>query len=537
MLDASAFACLSAAARFAPAAPRAFVDFCAWLGVTLTPAQRVIALVAFDGKRLEELLAADARLAREMFGAGQVEHATGATRRIFAAVCGARGGKTYTLAALRILHLGLTVPLDLLAPGEVASGPILAPDKDLAGQALNYVKGAVDSSPELRALLVKEPTTEALELGRDGRQVEIVVRAASAKGRTGRGRSLIGAVLDEACFFYDDTYQVNDEEIYRALKPRVLPGGQLIVCSTPWAQSGILYELFADNHPEPERAGLVAQPRCRGTALAAHAPTLLLRDEPSLRQLVREEEERDPENAAREYGARFMSISAATFFDPPAIEAAIRPALTLPRLPVAGELVSSGADYAFARNSSGLVIVHRTEAGRYVVGEVLEAKPEPGAPLKPSTIVRQFAAAVDMHRGSYTMADGHYRETVHEWMPAHQTFVDAPADPTVPFVHARALLREGLVDLPNHARLLRQLREVKSRPMSGGKVKIVLPMWRTGEHGDLVSCFVLALYQAANGELVAPVPPKPGTDAWEDAAREERRKMHEGKASRPWWKK
>jgi hypothetical protein len=299
----------------------------------------------------------------------------------------------------------------------------------------------------------------------------------------------------------------------------------------------VLHQLFAANHASPSVAGLVDAPGLAGTAVAFHAPTLLLRDIPLTREVVALETQRDPDNAEREYGARFMSTGSATFFDPASIVAAVKPGLLLPTRPNPGDLVSFGADYAFARNSSALVAIHRTPDGRYRVGEVLERKPEKGAPLKPSVIVREFAATVDMHHGTYTMADGHYRQTVDEFMPSHQTFVDAPKDPSLPFVRARALLREGVVDLPDHPRLLRQLRETKSRPGLAGKVHIVLPKWPTGEHGDIASAFVLSLYHAASGEVVPDKPAKLGTEAWEEVQRDARRQALEEKAKTPYWRR
>src|SRR6266850_1519627 len=190
--------------------PARFLDFVTWLGVELQPGQRVACKVAFDGAQLSDLNETEVGIALEMFG--DVGAINEQMRRIFIAVCGARGGKTYVFAALRILHLALTVSLDTMAPGEVASAPIIAPDKDLATQALNYVTGALDSKLEL-ACMVTARGIEFVDIKRaDGRTVEIVVKAASAKGKTGRGKSLVGAVLEEAAFFRDAQYKVNDDE-------------------------------------------------------------------------------------------------------------------------------------------------------------------------------------------------------------------------------------------------------------------------------------------------------------------------------------
>ena len=66
---------------------------------------------------------------------------------------------------------------------------------------------------------------------------------ATRGGSALRGRSLVGAVLDEAAFFRDEDYSVNDAEIYRAVAPRILPEGQTIIASTPWAEGvGLLQQ-------------------------------------------------------------------------------------------------------------------------------------------------------------------------------------------------------------------------------------------------------------------------------------------------------
>lgn len=534
--------------------PALYTAFVASLGVRLTRAQRVICRVAFDGVEPQDLEGDDRELARTIFGDGDVDVIPSAARKVIVAVCGARAGKTYILEALRLLHLALTVPLPMLAPGEVASCPIIQPDKDLAQQALNYIRGALKSRPELAAMVPNRGELEAgagesIDVVRpDGARVEIVVRAASARGRTGRGRTLVAAGLGEAAFFRDKDYRVNDEEIYRALTPRVVVGGQTIVSSTPFAQLGLLHELFAANHPNPSVAGLTSKPVVAGKVLALHAPTLLLRDDdPNLREIVDAEYQRDPDNALREYGAQFMGAGTSAFFDPVAINAAIVEELELPILPEPNDVVSAGGDTGFAKNSSTLAIAHRRGA-RYRLAELYERKAAPGTLLKPSEVVFDFADVMARHGGKFFMADGHYKASVHEHLEAHHrrakelaeerrlpppvrvSFVDAPALDEAAF-RVNALLREGLVEIPNHPRLLRQLRETLKRPRPGGGFSIVLPKWQTGEHGDLANAFILAVYQAYGFKVPEP-PPKQGTDAWEEREADRRRAESRAKVDR-----
>lgn len=516
------------------AVPAKFLDFCAWIRVELGAGQRIICAIAYDGVQIADLSAEDQALAREIFG--EISHVSDELRRIVVLVAGARAGKSYVIGALRLLHLALTVPLESMAPGEVASGAIIAPDMELAGQALRYVQGAVASHPTLAAMVVGKPdAAESITLRRGTKDVEIVVRAASSRGRTGRARSLVGAIFEESALFRDANFQVNDEEIFKAVAPRIMEGGQLIISSTPWAQVGLLYTLFVKNHPAPACAGLPESPEMEGTALAAHATTLQLRDVPMTRAYVAKEYKRDPENADREFGAKFMSTGANAFFDPLMLARCVDKEMEIPFLPEPGDEVTSGADLGFAKNSSAMAIVHRRD-GWMSLADLREKKPSEGALLKPSEVCKEFADVIVEHQGSFLMADGHYKATAVEHLAnVGLGFRDAPTAPAEAFIVARTAMREDRVRIPNNPRLLRQLREVMVRRGSGGTVTIIHPLWPTGEHGDLARAFILALFQAA-GEMAKPTPPPPNSPealkAKIDADREARRKDLEAKASR-----
>ena len=500
---------------YAPPGLGSFTEFCESIDVTLTPGQYAISLVAYDGLSIEEADGAlackyatnrpNARMASDFFGGSFP--ITDIQRRIFVAVCGARAGKTYALTALRLLHLALTVPLTSLAPGEEASAPIIAPDKSLALQALRYCKGALAHKrlrhyvPDLEDL---NPNTEreSIALRRPDGRVEIVCRAASGRGVAGRGRSLVSAAMDEAAFFRDSNYKVNDQEIYDALAPRILPGGQLLVCSTPWAQSGMVHALFAQNHAKPSAAGLASTPRVLGSALACHAPSTALREDEAFHQIVALEYRRDAENAEREFGACFMASTALDFLDPVLIQQSLYADAFVPK---AGDQLVAGIDLGFRSNSSALVIAYLRE--RHVwVAVVEERRPELGLPLKPSLVMGEFARLLEMRGCNAVMADAHYRETAVEYLSAVRIgLLDAPG-PAEVWLKTRDLLREGRLHIPASAeRLLRQLREVKAKPGSGGALSIFLPHWPTGEHGDIAAAFSLALYQAAGQSYVEPV--------------------------------
>ena len=315
-----------------------FVDFVASLGVTLTAAQRVVALVAFDGVAPSALGGAEREIARAIFG--EVEVVSAVALAVFVAVCGARGGKSYVFCALRALHLALTGPTSTLAPGERGYVVLVAPDMRLAAIVLDYALGAARSSPRIAAR-IRNVTADGFVLARaHGREVAIEVLPASRGGSAVRGRSLLGFIVDECGFFRDADSVVNDRDVFDAGTKRVVAGGQTIIASTPWSEVGLLHELFTENHGRPVQA------------LAAHAPTMLLRDgDARVRAMVDRERERDPDAAAYEYDALFRGGGGASFFDARAIDASIVDALPPP---VAGVGYGVGIDVGLKVDSSAL---------------------------------------------------------------------------------------------------------------------------------------------------------------------------------------
>lgn len=422
-----------------------------------------------------------------------------------------------------------TRDLSTLAPGQHAVALVVAPNDKLRQEVVNYAIGAIRSHPALRTTLRlpkgtrDDDVVSGFSVERpDGERVDFEAGVATRGGYGGRGRSLTDFAADEMAFFRDASYKVNDADIVNAASPRVLPGGQTILASTPWAEAGLLYEMWSRNYGHPK------------DALVAHAPTLTLR--PDAAEMVERERLRDPDNYEREFLAKFMAGGTTVFFEATAIEGALCAELDEPTLPIPGDVVAAGADFGFRSDSSSLGIVHR-RGGLYRVAELLELRPQAGAPLKPSETVTAFAARLVAHGCEYLMADGHYRETITEHLTEHKlAYAPAPALPVEAYMRVRALFREGKVRIPNHSRLLQQLREVQGRPLPGGGMSIIHPRWRTGGHGDLADAMVYALYQVCGAEVPDP-PPEVGTIEWEDAEREKRRTRVREEQANPWWKK
>jgi hypothetical protein len=478
--------------------PAKFVDFCAFIGVKLTDAQMVLCMVAYDGANPRQFRKIEkyAKIADELFGG--VQFFPEKCRSVAVMLCGARGGKSYVLCALRLLHLALTVNLDALAPGEWASALIVAPKLKLSRQTFRFALGAMKSVPSL-ALRVSNETKESFVIQRENSRVVVLeCLPASRGGDAIRARYYVGAALDEFAFFRNDNFEVNDAEIFRAVTPRIIPGGQVVLASTAWARTGLMHKLFSDNFQHP------------ATVMAARAPTILLN--PSKKKEVAVEIERDEQNASREFGCEFMDALAGTFFSHDAIDKSIDKSLVLPLRPPPGAQVMIGADTGFRRDSSALVVVYLLPDKIFIVAEVLELKPKIGEPLKPSEVIMEFANACKRHGCNWLMADGHYRETLDEELAKMGlSYVPAPGGAegkALTHMQTKTVLQQGRVRLPDHRRLIEQMKTLVGRPTSGGGMTFSFPRTTAGGHGDILSALVLALSQKS-GQIVNPEEKKP----------------------------
>lgn len=491
------------AAPPAPAPPLSFLAFLTspqFLGLELSPAITAIA-DASEGRHVE----LDDDTCRAVFGCLPSKLPTTA-RRTVAVRAGGRGGKTSRLLAPKALHAAWTVPLPTLRPGERARAPIVAPDRDLANQALDFVRGYAEESPVLSRALRPSPKSVVTLRRPDGKEVDIVVGAATRGGKALRGRTLVGAFLDEAAFFYAaDGYTVTDKELYRAAIQRVVPGGQIWIASTPWiAEEGILEERIK------------ADWGIHALALCATAPTRMLNPtwdpDGSIEANMRAD---DPENADREILAIPLTAGTSAFFDGVAIARAFE------LLPFLGSPMGlgHGADFGFTSDCTAAVASRKQGPAPGSSGETwdtfdaFERRPVKGEPLKPSEAVGACATWVVDTGGRALAADGHYKESIKEHLGAVQ-FIPAPegADGKVStYTAARSVMSEGrwrcsIADPALRERFRQQLRSITRKPLPGGGIAISAPRRGTkgGGHGDIVSGWVLSLWRSGAGKAARP---------------------------------
>ena len=426
----------------------------------------------------EQLLEQDARLVAAGFPPlspwwrGALERCYATSKRRMVLRVGRRGGKSSSLcrvAVAEVLYGPHSVP-----PGDLGVFAFVSTKKSEAAERLNTIAQILD----------------ALSIGYDRAGDTIrphglnrAWRVYAANYRTAVGMTLIGLVADEVARWRDDDTGANPAtEVLRSMRPAMATQrhAREFLSSSPFAQLDAHYEAFA--------AGETAEQS------VAAAPSWIAN--PTITEARCRELEPDEPTFRREYGAEPMPNSEATFFDGRELDAAVARHLAGEDGTQPGDVLTAGADLAFRSDSSALAVVRRRGSVLRPL-ELVELRPGETA-LRPSDTIEAFAHALARHGVPTVMADEHYAQSLVEHLEAFGLRrIPAPHDVPATYVHARTLLHQGALELPDHRQLLRDLREVTATPTAAGRISIRLPRRVGGGHADLVSALVLAIWQRA----------------------------------------
>ena len=471
------------------------------LSLHLTPGQTVVAKIAFGPYEPKDLEGEEKALALQMFGG--LESVPETAKRYICLRLGRGSGKT-TMCAAYGVYEAVTHDISRCGPGDVPYVVTIAPDKETAKLSIRMAREMIRSQPALERLIVSDTDTSITLRRPDGRTVRMEAFAATRGGSAIRGRTIISFLMDEAEFFTSNgdsgtgksDYSVNDHDIFRALKPRLLPNGKGILVSTPWPVETLMGVMFEENWGKAK------------TAVAIKAPTLLVRgNDKDIKEMVEDELEKDPENARRELFCELDHYLGGDFFDSTALTHSLDAVYDFPQPFNPKWPVAVGCDFGFTRDSSAIVAV-QFDGKYYRTHYIEELRPQAGKPLKPSSVVRRFSDIAKRYGVSGVVADGYYREAVKEYLSENQlSIIDAQEGSrgkAEVFQRTRSVLNEGLVripDVPLGRRLVQQAKLVTSKASPGGTTTIRIPRKIGLGHGDIVSAWVLAVHRLAYAQL------------------------------------
>src|SRR5262249_47876456 len=263
-------------------------------------------------------------------------------------IVGRRGGKSFISSLTACFIAWFFSFKQYLKDGGKAAILVFARDRDQAKIVFSYVSGILHAIPALAAMIEAE-RADTIELNNN-----ITIMVKTSDFRAIRGLTVAAAILDEVAF-WDSEGISPDHEVLTALRPATstIPGAKIICISTPYSQSGSLYEAYKEHYGKEDEHVLVWVAESR-----AMNPTL---DQ----AIIQRELERDPDAAAAEWLATFRSdLSAA--FSPESLEACtIKGRTDLPASPI--------VEYkAFCDPSGGkadaftLAIGHKAENGAVI---------------------------------------------------------------------------------------------------------------------------------------------------------------------------
>jgi hypothetical protein len=417
------------------------------------------------------------------------------------AVCGRRSGKSRMAAAIGVF-IACFVP-HVLAAGEIGVVLLLAASKAQAAVVRNYCAGFLQASPVL-AQQVENVTAETIAL-----KGNIAIEIHSASYRTTRGRTLIAVVGDETSFWRDEASAQPDVEIYRAvLPPLISSGGIFIAISTGYRKVGLLYSKWRDHFGRDDADVLVV-----AGATTTFNPTID-------RRVIDAAQANDPEAADAEWGGGFRS-DITTFLGDTTIDAAIDDARPTELPPVPGVKYGAFADPSGGRHDAFTLCIGHKDGDRYIADVIRGRTP----PFNPKDVVAEYAALAKEYGCREITAD-HYSAAwaESEFRAAGITLKRSDKPASQLYIESLPLFMRGVVSIPNHPRLVRELRLLERRTSRSGRD--VVDHGRNGfdDHAASLAGMLRSFnrrkgeigWGIAHGIFTAPSAPQPQSEAYRD---------------------
>jgi hypothetical protein len=280
----------------------------------------------------------------------------------------------------------------------------------------------------------------------------ISIEVMSCSFRSIRGRSLVCAVFDEISFWRVEGASP-DHEILSAVRPGMatIPTSKLIVISSPYARSGVLYEHHRDYFGTDDPDILVWQAETR-----VMNPTIE-------QKLIDRESIKDPSAARAEWYAEFRA-DIETFLSPDAIDRCVIP----------GRVIVPYSEHtryqAFCDPSGGrhdamtLAIAHNAE--RLVIDLLRGWKP----PFDPGQVVSEIADVLGEYRINTVTGDRYAAAWVSSsFDKAGIEYRACELNKSDLYLNFEARINTQQVELPDNEYLIKELCALERRRGRSGK--------------------------------------------------------------------
>jgi len=384
------------------------------------------------------------------------------------AITGRQSGKTYIAGAVAVYEASRA----LLVGERDVYIPLAAQDTRSSQRALFGYVSRFAESPVLKSEITRQTATEITLANR------VTIGVYPCRPAAIRGIRAACAVVDELAFFTSTDGRPTDIEMLRAVRPSLATtGGRLLILSSPYGQSGALYELHRKHYGRDDSNVLIWQ---------ATAPEM----NPTLAADYLQRMEQDDPEAYRSEVLGLFRAGVATFLDPAALDAVLDTG-TRERPPEKRQYVA----YADAASGSGkdsfaVGIAHRE--GRLAVLDCIRYW---NPPFNPSGVIAEASDLLRRYRIREARGDRYAANFVSEGFRAHDiNYVAADRNTSDTYLELLPLINAGAVLILDEPRLLRELRGLERKRGPSGRDRVD---HRSGSHDDAAVACAGALVAAS----------------------------------------
>ena len=317
----------------------------------------------------------------------------------------------------------------------------------------------------------------------------IVIAVHSNSFRSVRGRTLVAAVFDEVAFWRDESTATPDTEVYTAVLPSLATtNGMLIGISTPYRKFGLLHQKHRDHFGGDDDDVLVVQGASRLF-------------NPSLSDAtIAAQRAADPTAAEAEWDAIFRT-DIGSYLDDELIDRAVEHGRPLELPPADGVLYRAFVDAsggAAGGDAYAIAIGHKK--GELCVIDVVRGT---AGRFDPQEVTKQYAQLCRDYHISRVTGDNYAREWVAgAWRGFGFEYIRSQKPKGEIYLEVVPQFTRGLVRLPDHVRLVRELRLLERRTHRSGKDTVEHPRNGHDDHAN-VTCGVLNLLRVVPQDQIS----------------------------------
>jgi hypothetical protein len=361
------------------------------------------------------------------------------------AVIGMRSGKTRMAGATAAYVATFIDHRRKLAAGERGYILTLSPSLDQARIVFDYAHAFLDSSPILRRKIVDVTATE-IRL-----ENNITICSHANSFRTVRGRALLGCVFDESAFWRDESSALPDTEAYRAVLPSLAStGGMLIGISSPHRRVGLLHAKHRDHYGQD------------GDVLVVQGPTELFNPciDP---HIIAEARRNDPVAASANWDGLFRA-DLTQFIADDQIDCAVDHGRPMELPPQSDTKYFAFVDASAGRHDHFTLCVGHKHQERFIADVIRGRTGDPNAvTVEYAALCKQYHIAQvtgDNFAGEWVA--GAFRKCGLDYRRSTQVRSQL-------YLAAMPFFMRGAVSIPDHSRLIRELRLLERSSAPSGR--------------------------------------------------------------------